>query len=375
MRRLAGRLRDESGATAVIMAMTMTIVLIIAALVVDVGAGMARNAQLQDAADAAALALAQRCYESNATNELDGCDAVVQAEAAVVASDIAQDTLNDGEASVVGSPIFTTSTVTVNLASPQASLFGWSAGSDGTEVGATATAEWNQGAVALPLAISSCTLPAPSDDTVFIGTGVYTGVSELVSSITGVLGGGADGYVANILACGTNVLAGGWLATPDADCTFDPSAVTVAASTLNKLVPINSCVETIQNLVGKRIIVPVYENSTTMVVDSLLGSARIDRFAEIIVTGYDFDGLLAIGDDDLTSYPTGDDPGCSGSVQDFLGLDLGVIGDLLEGPLGLLFDDLLPTVLACQGIQGQLVNDNLTAEEASAMLIPYRLVA
>ena len=356
------------------MAITMTIVLIIAALVVDVGAGVARNAQLQDAA---ALALAQQCYESDATNEVLGCDAAVQAEAAAVASGIAQNTLNDGEASVVGSPEFTASTVTVNLSSQQASLFGWSAGSDGTEVGATATAEWNQGAVALPLAINSCALPEPSDDSVFVSTGVYSGVSELVSSIGALLAfvGGSvtlDEYVSDILACGTNVLAGGWLATVDGDCRFDPNLVTYTSATLNKLVPLSECTQTISTLQGKRIIVPIYEHSTSMVLDSLSGTARIDRFAEIVVTGYDFDGLIGIGDPALSTNPT--DPGCSGSPAEFLGVDLGLLAPL-EGVLAPLFDQLLPTILACQGVQGQVINDNLTAEEASALLTPYRLVA
>ena len=377
MRRLAGRLRDESGATAVIMAMTMTIVLIIAALVVDVGAGMARNAQLQDAADAAAIALAQKCYESDATNELTGCDATVQAEAFTLASGIAQDTLNDGEASVIGTPEFTASTVTVNLASPQPSLFGWSAGSEGTEVGASATAEWNQGVVALPLAINSCALPAPSDESVFVSTGVYSGVSELVASIGGLLAFigqevTLEEYVSDILACGTNVLAGGWLATVDGDCRFDPNLESYTLATLNKLVPLSECTQTISTLQGKRIIVPIYENSTSMVLDSLSGTARIDRFAEIVVTGYDFDGLIGLGDPTLSTNPT--DPGCSGSAAEFLGLDPGGLGGLL-GSLDPLFAQLAPTILACQGVQGQVVNDNLTPEEASALLVPYRLVA
>lgn len=376
MRRLAGRLSDETGATAVIMAMTMTIVLIIAALVVDVGAGMARNAQLQDAADAAAIALAQRCYESDATNELDGCDETVQAAAAAVATDIATATVSDGEAALVGSPVFTADTVTVNLASPQASLFGWSAGSEGTDVGASATAEWNQGVVALPLAINSCTLPEPSDNTVFIGTGVYSGVQSLVTSVTALplLSGSdvaLDGYVENILDCGTNVLAGGWLATPDNECSFEPNLGTYTGATVNKVLPIESCVDTITTLVGKRIIVPVYDESTVMALNSLGGTVNITRFAEIVVTGYDFDGLLGIGD--LRNPESGLDPGCSRTLEEFLGLELGLVGDAIQLLQPVL--DLLPVILACQGIQGQVVNDNLTAEEASALLVPYRLVA
>jgi len=377
VRRLIARARrEEQGATVVVVAMTMTVVLIVAALVIDIGAATARSSQLQDAADAAAITLAQQCYESPSTTVLNGCDPVVRSASTAVATEIAQATLNDGAAELVGAPIFDADSVTVQLQSVQPSLFSWAAGADDTAVGASAEAQWNPGAVALPLAINACSLPEEGDDTVFIGTGAYSGVGALLSSITGILGGGSvPEYVDNILSCGTNVLAGGWLADARTDCTFDPNLQTAVVSTLDKLVPISSCVPVIQTLVGKRVIVPIYDNATSTVVGTALGNVTIVRYAEIVVTGYDFDGLLAIGDDDLVSPVGGPDPGCSSSVQDFLGVDLSGLGALLELALAPLFNDLLPTLLACQGLQGQLVDANLTPEEASAALIPYRLVA
>lgn len=375
MRRLIRRLRSEQdGASAVIMAMSMTIVLIVAALVIDVGAMSARSAQLQDAADAAALAIAQQCYESGATNELAGCDPAVQSAATTIASQIASATVNDGQASVIGVPEFELHTVTVYLASAQASIFSWSAGHSNSSVGASATAEWNQPVVALPLAINACSLPQPSGDTVFIGTGLYNGVGQLLQSITSILGGASlPDYVSNILNCGTNVLAGGWLTSPSSDCSYDPNLITYLSSTVTKVLPLNSCEAVIQGLVGKRVIVPVYESSTINALGSVLGSATVTRYAEITVTGYDFDGLLGIGT--LAAYPSGNSPGCASTVQEFLGVDLGGLGGLLDALLAPLFSTLLPTVLACQGLQGQLVHDNLTPEQASQLLTPYRLVA
>jgi len=373
VRRLIGGLHhDEEGASAIFVAMTMTIVLIVAALVIDIGAATARNSQLQDAADAAALAVAQQCYESPATTVLNGCDPVVRSSSASTATEIAVATLNDGAAELVGAPVFDANTVTVQLLSAQPALFSWAAGEGDTTVGASAVAQWNPAAVALPLAVNACSLPDPGTDTVFIGTGAYDGVDTLLSSITSLLSGTSlPDYVGNILSCGTNVLAGGWLADADDECTFDPNVKTYVVSTLDKLVPVSSCVPVIQTLIGKRIIVPVYDNATSTVVGSLLGDVTIVGYAEMVVTGYDFDGLAAIGDDDLVSFPGGTNPGCSGSAQEFLDIDLGIIGGVLDP----LFDQLLPTVLACQGLQGQLVDDDLTAEEASAALIPYRLVA
>jgi len=262
--------------------------------------------------------------------------------------------------------------VTVQLLSVQPALFSWAAGEDDTTVGASAVAQWNPAAVALPLAVNACSLPEPGTDTVFIGTGAYDGVDTLLSSITSLLTGTSlPEYVDNILDCGTNVLAGGWLADADDECTFDPNVKTYVVSTLNKLVPVSACVPVIQTLIGKRVIVPVYDNATSTVVGSLLGDVTIVGYAEIVVTGYDFDGLAEIGPDDLVFPPGGPDPGCKSSVEDFLGVDVGIVGSLLDP----LFDQLIPTLLACQGLQGQLVDDSLTAEEASAALIPYRLVA
>lgn len=381
MRRLISRLREEQkGASAVALAMMMTVVLIIAALVIDVGAMSARNAQLQDAADAAALAIAQQCYESPATNELNGCDPAVRAAATNTAIEFAEATLNDGNASVIGSPLFDLHRVTIQLASVQPVLFAWAAGSNDTTVGASATAQWNQGAVALPLAVNACALGTPDTATQFVGTGLYNGVAGLLGAVTGITtilsGGTLPDYLDNILNCqGTDVLAGGWLASPNGDCTYDPNLITELSSVLNKVLPINSCTTVVQGLIGKRVILPVYdESSTIQSLGNLLGSATVTRYAEIIVTGYDFDGIFGVGGNELTNYPSGRSPGCTGTLDELLGINLGILSgavDFLLATLGINLAD----ILACQGIQGQIVSTTLTAQEASEILIPYRLVA
>lgn len=386
MRRLIARLRQEQkGASAVPMAMAMTIVLLIAALVIDVGAMSARDAQLQDAADAAALAIAQQCYESPATNELNGCDPLVRAAASTIAIEFAQATLNDGSASLVGTPVFTLHTIAIRLASVQPALFSWAAGSGESSVGASATAQWNQGAVALPLAINACTLPVPSSNPVFVGTGLYNGVSDLLSSILSIpvvgpllSGESRPDFLTNILDCGTNVLAGGWLATPNSDCTYDPNLITYLNSTINKVIPISECADVIRNLVGKRVILPVYENATGQLLGSALGSAPITRYAEMIVTGYQFQGLLGAGA--LVNYDLAASPSCARSAAEFLGVSGGALGTLLAIPvfgslLNAVLGDVLLLATDCQGLQGQLVSSTLTPAEASAKLTPYRLIA
>ncbi|MDH6182296.1 Flp pilus assembly protein TadG [Microbacteriaceae bacterium SG_E_30_P1] len=375
MRRLISGAKDERGASAVFIAMTMTIVLIVAALVVDMGAAISRDAQLQDAADAAALSLAQRCYESPATTDVDGCAADVRAGASATANAIADATVGDGNASVVGEPVFGDGTVTVNLTSTQNALFSWSVGSSGTDVAASATAQWNTAAVALPLAVNSCVLGEPSEETTFIGTGLYGGVETLLSSVGGLIaifGGTVDlaDYVEKVVNCNTNLLAGGWLANMHDDCTFDPNLATYVGASLRKIVAYDSCADVIRGLEGKRVLVPVYDSAVGTAVGSVFGETDIKRFAEIRVTGWDFEGILSSGEN-LEYYPPGgEDPGCSSDLGELLGLGPGVVSSLLPFVEGLLAE-----ALACQGLQGQVVDDDLTEQEAAEILTPYRLVA
>src|SRR5689334_6511602 len=91
------RLRDESGAVTVIVALSMTVLLGMAALVIDIGAAEARKAQLQDAADAAAVGLAQRCFDSPFSS-LAACDGGVVGAATATAAGYAVENVNDGVA-------------------------------------------------------------------------------------------------------------------------------------------------------------------------------------------------------------------------------------------------------------------------------------
>lgn len=425
MRRVKRRLlREQQGASTVIVALCMTAILIVLALVVDIGASAARKAQLQDAADAAAMALAQQCYEDDGTTTLNGCAISVRDAADGTATSIARATMNDGLADLTAEPDFASApeSVTVSLESAQTALFSWAAGSDGAVVVASATAEWRQ-TVALPFAVNRCVLDAAGGtDVAFIGSGIYDGLQNTVDSALGVVDElGSDGslvdYLSDVLSCGTDVLAGGWLASgsANADCTYDPNPITTLVSILDRVLPVSACTEQIRDLVGKRIIVPVYDNSTETLLGSLtsnaIGDATITRYAEIIVTGYEFNHLLGIAP--LESYPTAAQPSCVNSVSEILGITDGGVAGLLDelvtkldaftggtllfyitqilngllGPLTNLVDqalvnlvdplteDLLDLVSLCQGIQGQIVATDYSAEQAAERLIPYRLVS
>ncbi len=412
MRRVNRRLlREQQGASSVIVALCMTAILIVVALVVDIGATAARKAQLQDAADAAALAIAQRCYEDwdaavgQTTNDLYGCPTTVlesaRGEAALIAADHFGNDLEGLE--LLYPPAPSMHAVTVSVGTAQSALFSFVTNADAANVEATATAEWQLPAVPLPLAVSECMLPAPNMTVpAFVGTGLYSGTRNLVEQLLGLpaLSSLVDlpDYLGDVLDCGTSVLAGGWLGSTRSDCTYDPNLMTTLTSTLNRLLPVDpACTELIRSLVGKRIIVPVYDQATTQLLgqalNPLLGGAEIDRYAEIIVTGYEFNGVLGIGS--LQNYsPSMLEPSCANSLADLLGIDPARINEIFGSVLGavinlagglvnwlinvlgqVIVDDLLDLVDLCQGVQGYVVQTDLTEEEAKAALTPYRLVA
>ena len=63
MRRIAERLRSERGATAVLVGILLVPLVGCLAIALDVGALYVERGQLQNGADAAALAVAQECAE------------------------------------------------------------------------------------------------------------------------------------------------------------------------------------------------------------------------------------------------------------------------------------------------------------------------
>ena len=66
------RLKNDTGAAAIIVALMMVPILVCAALVIDVGAAYMRRTQLQTAADAGALAIAQDCASASGCGKSGG---------------------------------------------------------------------------------------------------------------------------------------------------------------------------------------------------------------------------------------------------------------------------------------------------------------
>jgi hypothetical protein len=350
-RRIA-RMRDDTGAVTVVMAITMTVVLAVAALVIDVGAAEARRAQLQDAADAAATGIAQRCFESALTGPA-GCDAGVVGGAAAIASGYAVENVNDRSASVAG-VTFTASTVRVALTSDQPSFFARIFDVTSTTIRTEATAKWSQPALTLPLAYHACALPAPSDSTVqFLRYDLLDLNLSSCGLVPGVLDLLGPGWVTQ-----TDLISlDGGLSLLRSDCTFDIDLVAYLSSTLTKVLP-TQCQHLLPSLIGRQVLLPVYDRILVpIVIDGVLlnQGMKVSKYALVTVTGYDFQTLelnllgnavqLSVGPKDMP--PTG--PHCPNLP-------------------------LLPIELpACQGLQG-ILHGFLTPAEAAQRLSGVQLI-
>ena len=152
-RRLAGRLAEERGAVAVMVALLIVPLLGIGAIAVDVASLHSDRTQLRNGADAAALAVALDCARGNCGNYVSTATTAVNANTtSAKAADAA-----------VATPAVTVDQgarkVSVAASAAQSHWFAPVLGIDGSKVKASATAAWaptTRGRANFPLAISWC---------------------------------------------------------------------------------------------------------------------------------------------------------------------------------------------------------------------------
>ena len=152
----ASERNKERGATGVLVAMLMLVLIGAGAMAVDVGQIYAERAQLQNAADAGAMAAAQRCHQAG------GCTV---AQATAWAAELSGPNSNDG-ATTIDSVVVAPAQVTVATSTRNGTsgagfltkLFSNALNAPAVTVGARATAAWAPpgGATAFPLSISDC---------------------------------------------------------------------------------------------------------------------------------------------------------------------------------------------------------------------------
>lgn len=271
---LAGDGRTERGATAVMIAVLMVPLIGFLAISVDVGALYAERAQLQNGADAAALAVAEDCSDGT-------CSA-----AATVATAMANANANDGAATATYTyPTSSSVTVTTrtrvagsnsaSLEHPFATALSFIlTGSDTlTTVGATATATWGgpkSGPAILPLALSFCEFALSGALNNSVGITIrYDENHPCVKNGNSIPGGF------------------GWLEQVPGTCQVQ---VTLSPSLINSR-PGNSapndCTATLGTVANTTILIPVFDKSTGT---GAGGQFHIYAFAAFHITGWKFAG-------------------------------------------------------------------------------------
>lgn len=208
MRRLRKSPDSERGTVSVMTALLLVVLLGFTALVVDVGMLYAEKAQLQNGADAAALAVAQECALSLASTNC--------ATASPLAAGYAKSNANDGLSNIQSVQLNKSAgTVTVTTGAQQAGgeankvslSFARILGFDSAEVGASAGAQWGSpkaGPIIFPAAFSVCQVEGRVDG----------GLQRL-----GLHGGSYANPACNYGPSGAPVPGGfGWLAQIEGQC-------------------------------------------------------------------------------------------------------------------------------------------------------------
>lgn len=284
----ANRLRSERGASAVILAILLVPLIGFVAISVDVGALYWERAQLQNGADAAALAIAQDCADDT------GCG-----DSAALAASYTNGNANDRAANVL-TPVFPNAhTVIVSdstrvagtdaeaIRHPFAALIGTTS----TTVGASATAEWGPPGAGpvLPLALSFCefqaSLPLVPGTLMSIDTNKGKTCKKDAAEIPG-------GF--------------GWLDHSDLNGDGDSCEAYVNLNAAGELwigndtgndVPFD-CHNRLSEVKGETILIPIFDGS---IGSGTKGKYRIYAFASFHVTGWYFSNSK--GDIDSAAPP------------------------------------------------------------------------
>ncbi len=277
MRRLVQRktkASPEEGAVSVLVAISLVVLLGFAAIAVDVSMLYAERTQLRNGADAAALAIAQKC----AKNAKDtNCST-----SAPLASSLANSNANDG-ISNVKSIAFGSSggTVTITVGAQEAGhapnqvslFFAKIFGTNSAEVNASSTAAWgapSKGPAILPLAVAYCKLDIPKDGT--------TGSEQVLDQ--------------QARSCGDTLPGGfGWLPTDSKTCTVTATAGTSTTAGIwfpvdpGASAPTGCQTADFTNVNDQTVLLPVYDAATGT---GSTGQYYVKGFAAFHVTGYHF---------------------------------------------------------------------------------------
>lgn len=155
----------ERGAVAVIVAILMVALIGMGAMAVDIGVVAGEKAQLQNGADASALAIASYCLKNAGT-----CQSTAQS----LAGQYAKANSNDASATALPVSFPSPGRVTVTTSTPSSGLalrFAYALGFTSAQVQATATAAWGgplTGPAALPIVFAPCQVTPDNNVTQYL---------------------------------------------------------------------------------------------------------------------------------------------------------------------------------------------------------------
>lgn len=161
---------DERGAVSVIVAVMLVVLLGFGAIAVDVGMLYAERTQLRNGADAAALAIAQKCAKSAPSSNDANCS-----NTSTLAASLANSNANDARSNIKSIILDTAHRkVTVTAGAQEAGhspnevslFFARVLGMDSAEVNAPSTVNWGspeKGPTAFPITVSICQVRDKTD--------------------------------------------------------------------------------------------------------------------------------------------------------------------------------------------------------------------
>jgi hypothetical protein len=269
----------------------MVVLLGFAAIAIDIARLTAEKSELQNGADAAAIAIAQNCAKGACGNT------------ATTAATLAAANTNDGYATATASVTGSTVTVQTGTLNKDGTtkidyFFAPVLGIDSGTATATASAAWGSpasGPAVFPLTFSMCQF-----DTALSGT------TQLIQYNTGPSCVGPTGHA---------IPGGfGWLKTPSGQCSVNVSIATaqVLSDNGNSFPLTSQCTTAMQSFKNQTILIPVFEQA-----DSSGANAwyKIYAFAAYKITGWKFGGN---GDAQLNWNNTGT-PSCTGNCRGIIG--------------------------------------------------------
>ncbi|QCO99363.1 hypothetical protein FCN77_18745 [Arthrobacter sp. 24S4-2] len=299
--------RDERGAASIIVAILLVVLMGCAALAVDVGAMYAEKAQLQNGADAAALAVAGDCAKGNCGTP------------SVTGSNYANNNANDSTSgATVSFPNATTVRVVTKARAAGSSTDGFplyfarAMGFQSTDIGATAEAIWGTPSkgTTLPWTVSECVFKkylSPTQLSDLNSTGQFTG-DPTPTHILLRYDTGATALPGCAAQNGYQPGGFGWLVT-DTGCSTNVSiGATVDGQPGNHFPNDLACNSVLATIMDEPVLIPLFSSATgngSNAVYSLIG------FAAFQVTGYKFSGS------DANLDPAA--PNCNGNCRGLQG--------------------------------------------------------